>query len=182
MISLQCRLNKADALVFGNTIVTPLLNLSTAYRKALDGLFAAGHLSNGNYFLAAYPDKGPRAILRIGFVDDLDVYAKDVDPRKNAEALYFEPNTGFVGDIQELIHARRGSRHKVAEVWWFHSAPQADAEWHSFMETFAHTLGEQLFFAPIMPPTKVGYIDFSKPPGEGLVTMKLPIESTYPLK
>ncbi len=180
MVSLKCRLNKSDALVFRNIIVTPFLNVSTTERMALDGLFAAGHLPDGGYFLAAYPDKGPRAVLKIGFVDDLGIYAKDVDPRKSAEAVYFEPSTGFVGDIQELIQVRRGSRRKVAEVWWFHSSPQADSEWHSFMETFAHTLGEQIFFAPIMPPTKVAHIDFSKPPGEDLVTMKLKIEATSP--
>ena len=138
-------------------------------------MFAAGHLPDGDYYLSAYPDKGPRAVLKIGFTDDLDVYAKDVDPRKSAEAVYIEPSTGFIGGIQELIQARRESRRKVAEVWWFHSSPQADSEWHSFMETFAHTLGEQIFFAPIIPPIKVAHIDFSKPPGKGLVTMKLPI-------
>lgn len=180
MVLLQCRLNKSDAFVLGNIIVTPFLNVSSSERMALDGLFAAGHLPDGSYFFAAYPDKGPRAVLKIGFVDDLGVYAKDVDPRQSTEAVFFEPSTGFIGDINELIKARRGSRRKVAEVWWFHSSPQADSEWHSFMETFAHTLGEQIFFAPIMPPTKVGHIDFSKPPGQDLVTMELPIEATSP--
>ena len=173
ILSLKCRLNEADALVFNSIIVTPFLDVTPADRKALDGLFSAGHLSDASYFLAAYPDKGPRAVLKIGIVNDIGVYADDVDPRREADAICCEPTTGFAGDIQELIQARRGSPRKVAEVWWFHSSPQADQEWHGFRKIFAHTLGELILFAPIMPPSKIEHIGFSKPPGQDLVTMEL---------
>lgn len=175
MLTLNCRLNKNDALVFTDIIVTPFLSLAQADRQALDRLFTRGHLADGMYYLAAYPSKGPRAVIKIGFVDDLGVYAKDVDRAKATEAVFFEPATGFAGDALDLIAARRGSRQRVAEVWWFHSSPQAEQEWHAFMETFAHQTKEQMFFAPVMPPTKVAHIDFKKPPGSDLVTMSIPV-------
>ena len=47
----------------------------------LDDLFAAGHIRHGTYYLAGYPDKGARSIMKIGFVDDLGVYANDLESR-----------------------------------------------------------------------------------------------------
>jgi len=173
MLTLSCRLDKTNALVFSNIVVTPFVDLNPQAKIQLDQLFREGHLEEGTYCLAGYPDKGPRAILKIGFTNDISVYAKDIDKREAAEALYLEPATGFVGDILDLISDRQGRRTKVAEVWWFHGSPTADQEWHTFMETFAHQMNEQIFFAPIKAGMKTGPLDFRKPAGSDVVTVSM---------
>lgn len=171
MLILSCRLNKTHALVFSNIVVTPFLDLTTEDKAQLDQLFKEGHLGEATYCLAGYPDKGPRAIMKIGFTNDISVYARDIDIREAAEALYFEPATGFMGDILDLIESRQCSRTRVAEVWWFHGSPTAEEDWHVFMKTFAHQMNEQIFFAPIKFGMKAGPLDFRKPTGSDLVTV-----------
>jgi len=177
ILTLSSRLNRTDALVFSNIVVAPFLNLSACDKTYLDKLFREGHLENGTYCLAGYPDKGPRAIMKIGFTNNLSVYAKDVDRRKAADALFYEAVTGFMGDILGLIEARQGTKTKVAEVWWFHGSHMAEEEWHVFLETFAHQMNEQIFFAPIKADVKVGHLDFRKPTGSNLVTVTLELRA-----
>jgi len=177
-LTLSCRLNRTDALVFNNILVTPFLNLTASNKADLDDLFAEGHLDEGTYYLAGYPDKGPRAILKIGFTNDLSIYERDINQGKVAEALYLEPATGFMGNILDLIRDRQGRRTKVAEVWWFHGSPTAEQEWHTFMETFAHQVNEQIFFAPVKPRIKTGPLDFRKPTGSDLVTVSMELYGT----
>lgn len=172
-LTLSCRLNKNDALVFSNIVVTPFLSLSAHDKTCLDELFKESHLEAGTYYLAGYPDKGPIAIMKIGFTSNLSVYAKDVDRRKAADALFYEVSTGFMGDVLDLIEIRQGTRTKVVEVWWFHQSPSAENEWHAFMETFAHQMNEQIFFAPIKSGLKVGPLDFRKLTGSDSVTVSL---------
>jgi hypothetical protein len=177
-LTLSCRLNKSDALVFSNIVVSPFIGLSPQNNARLNQLFQHGHLKEGQYCLAGYPDKGPKAIMKIGFTDNLSVYAKDIDSRQATEAVYFECGRGFMGDILDLIQDRHGKRTEVAEVWWFHGSPTAEKEWHTFMETFAHQMNEQIFFAPVKAGVKTGPLDFSKPRGSDTVTVSIELQGS----
>jgi hypothetical protein len=182
MLILYCRLNKTHALVFSNVVVTPFLDLTSEDKSQLDQLFKEGHLGEGTYCLAGYPDKGPRAVMKIGFTNDLSAYARGIDMREAAEALYFQPATGFIGDILDLISDRQGTKTKVVEVWWFHGSPTAEQEWHAFTETFAHQMNEQIFFAPLKAGMRVGPLDFRKPLGSDLVTLSVEVSGVVEVK
>ena len=175
-LELSCRLDKNHAIVFSDILVTPFLDIGLSDRTSLDELFAEGHLEEGTYCLAGYPDRGPRAIMKIGFTNDLSIYEGDVDRTAAEEALYIDTSSGFTGGILDFIQARRDTRTKVAEVWWFHASPDAKQEWHRFMETFAHQMNEQIFFAPLKPSRKVGPLDFRKPASTDLVTVSFELK------
>jgi hypothetical protein len=174
-LSLSCQLSKTHALVLSDIVVAPFLHLGDGEAALLDRLFRYGHLNRGTYCLAGYPDKGPRAIIKLGKAETLEPYAGDIDRQKVGEAFYFEIASGFVGDIFGMMRRRHGKVTTVAEVRWFHGSPDAETEWHQLMESFAHQMKDDIFFAPVKAGLAVGPIDFRKPTGTGDVTMSFDV-------
>ncbi len=170
-LNLLCQLSKTHALVFSNIVVAPFLNLGQGEVALLDRLFRHGHLNRGTYCLAGYPDKGPRAIIKLGKAETLAHYAGDIDRQEAGKAFYCEIASGFAGDILSMTHRRHGKVTTVAEVWWFHGSPDAELEWHQLMESFANQMKDDIFFVPIQAGLAIGPIDFQKLRGTDDVTM-----------
>jgi hypothetical protein len=170
-LSLKCQLSKKHALIFSDIVVAPFLNLGQSDVDLLGRLFRYGHLNCGTYFLAGYPDKGPRAIIKLGKSETLENYAGDIDRQDGGEAYYCDNASGFAGDILSMMHRRHGKVTTVAEVWWFRGSPDAELEWHQLMESFANQMKDDIFFVPIEAGLAIGHIDFQKPRGTDDVTM-----------
>jgi len=174
-LSLSCQLDNAHALVFSDILVAPFLNIGYCEAVLLDRLFRYGHLNRGTYYLAGYPDKGPRAIIKLGKAETLETYVGDIDRQKAGEVFYFEIASGFVGNIFDMMRRRHGKVTTIAEVWWFYGSPDAETEWHQMMESFAHQMKDDIFFASVKAGLAVGPIDFRKPRGSINVTMSFDV-------
>ncbi len=173
--------NEASALVFSDIVVTPFIAPSPRDKAQLDHLFQQGHLAHGVYYLAGYPSKGPRAIMKLGTVSNLTAYKSAINAAEAATAIYFERSKGGLvplGGILDVIDRRKGLETTVAEVWWFQSSPTAEQEWHAFMDTFAQQTNDHIFFMPLKPRVNPGPLDFSKPTGSDLIMLSMELCAT----